>query len=546
MARNSNIIIAENIKLDSTYKNVLSYNQAQMLELVNDNKVAIANNYSFIRQEQNMVQVGFAYSTICNANYMAFQNKDYNNKWFFAFIRDIQYVSDNCVNIVFDIDVWSTFYSNLTINKCFVEREHVNDDTIGLHTVPENISSGEIVQEKEYEDTSFNQYLYIAVMTDWHPISSGSTGDPGKQFQYISVYNRGIFAHQIVLFKLQVNSQTGDTTPDITNLIYFLTITNDDGHIEDIKDMFIVPSALINETYLTLNTCHRQHGQLDVTANFWSLPYTANPETITISYEKVHSFTGITDIKNNKCYCYPYNYLLVTNNQGNQNIYKYEDFAGTNFNFEYQLALTIGVSGRCVPVNYKGQDYANDESVPLGKYPTCAWSTDSFTNWLTQQALNIPTKIASTILGTGVAIGTGQVGGGLLYGATSIAGLIGEFRNESLKPNIEGGGNTADVIHSAKQNTFVIKCMRSKLEYLRIIDSYFTRFGYKINETKTPNLTGRTNFNYIKIGGNDRFATGNIQSKFLDTINQIAQQGVTIWHNHANIGDFSVSNTIVT
>ena len=544
MARNSEIIIAENIKLDNTYKNVLSYNQNQMLELVITNKVASANNYSFIRQEQNMVQVGFAYSTICNANYMAFQNKDYNNKWFFAFIRDIQYVSDNCVNIIFDIDVWSTFYSNLTINKCFVEREHVNNDTIGLHTVPENLATGEYVQEKEYEDVSFNQYLYIAVMTDWLPISSGDPGDPGKQNQFVSVYNRGVFAHKIILFKLQVN-QSGTTPPDITNLIYYLAITNDDGHIEDIKDMFIVPSALINESTLTLNTCHRQHGALDLTTNFWTLPMTAGAETITMSFEKVHSFSGIT-LKNNKCYTYPYNYIMVTNNQGNQNIYKYEDFAGTNFNFEYQIALSIGVSGRCVPKNYKGQDYADDESVPLGKYPTCGWSSDSFTNWLTQQALNIPTKIASTILGTGVALATGQVGGALLYGATSIAGMIGEFRSESLKPNIEGGGNTGDVVHSTKRNTFLIKCMRSKLEYLQIIDDYFTRFGYKINETKIPNLTGRTYFNYIKIGGNDIFATGNIQTKFLETINKIAQQGVTIWHNHDNIGNFALDNTIVT
>ena len=30
----------------------------------------------------------------------------------------------------------------------------------------------------------------------------------------------------------------------------------------------------------------------------------------------------------------------------------------------------------------------------------------------------------------------------------------------------------------------------------------------------------------------------------LDEINQMAQNGVTIWHNHGNIGDYSVNNPI--
>ena len=96
----SKIIIAQGIKLDNDYKNVLSYTQQEMLNLVssNDHKLAMATNYSFIRQERNMIQVGFPYSTVCNANYMAFQNPDYNNRWFFAFIRDVQYENNKTVN----------------------------------------------------------------------------------------------------------------------------------------------------------------------------------------------------------------------------------------------------------------------------------------------------------------------------------------------------------------------------------------------------------------------------------------------------------------
>lgn len=71
-------------------------------------------------------------------------------------------------------------------------------------------------------------------------------------------------------------------------------------------------------------------------------------------------------------------------------------------------------------------------------------------------------------------------------------------------------------------------------------------FGYKINETKTPNITGRTYWNYVEIGGNEEIGHGNIPNRFLDEINQIFRKGVTIWHNHSNIGNYSLSNTIVS
>ena len=554
MARESSIIIAKNIKLDNTYKNVLSYNQTQMLNLVNTNKVASATNYSFIRQEQNMVQVGFAYSTICDANYMAFQNKDYNNKWFFAFIKDIQYVSNSCVNIIFDIDVWSTFYSDLTINKCFVEREHVNDDTIGLHTVPENLNVGDVVCTDEQYDASIGASFYIGVFTDWLPKAGGQGS--GDQFSGVAVYDRCVNGHALLLFKLAIDPNRDQTThvldpddydthdPDIFDLSDYIQITNHDGHIEDIKDLFIIPAGAIDENDLTIITCPR--ATISKITFYYTIKQGFVPTTYTVSIPKVTSFTGIT-IQNNKCYCYPYNYLLVTNNQGNQNIYKYEFFSNsTNATFETQLAKSIGISGRVIPTNYLGCEYNNDEALPLGKFPTCGWTADSFTNWLTQQAVNLPTKLVGT--GAGVVMASAMYGpaGGAIAGLGTIIDLIGGFRNESLKANIEGGGNTGDIVYSSLHNTFVYKCMRAKKEDIEIIDKFFTRFGYKINETKTPNLTGRTYWNYIKIGGNDRFATGNIQTKFLDTINQIANQGVTIWHNHANIGNFALTNSIVT
>lgn len=71
-------------------------------------------------------------------------------------------------------------------------------------------------------------------------------------------------------------------------------------------------------------------------------------------------------------------------------------------------------------------------------------------------------------------------------------------------------------------------------------------FGYKINRLKVPNITGRTYWNYIEISDSDEIGTGSVPEKYWSQINSVCQRGVTIWHSHDNIGNYNLSNTIVT
>lgn len=184
---------------------------------------------------------------------------------------------------------------------------------------------------------------------------------------------------------------------------------------------------------------------------------------------------------------------------------------------------------------------AIDESIPLGKYPTCSWSSDAYTNWLTQNAINIPTNI----LNKTVTTVTNAVEGNIGNVSSEIANMIGGFYHASLLPNIEGGQNTADVMWSSQNINFVFRGFRSKNEYMQIIDDYFSRFGYKINRVKQPNITGRRNWNYIEIASSEEIGTGTVPANFMSTINNACRKGVTIWHVHDNIGNYSLNNDII-
>lgn len=60
-----------------------------------------------------------------------------------------------------------------------------------------------------------------------------------------------------------------------------------------------------------------------------------------------------------------------------------------------------------------------------------------------------------------------------------------------------------------------------------------------------PNITGRMYWNYVEIGANEEIGYGEVPGKFMDTINNACRRGVTIWHNHANVGNYNLNNTIV-
>ena len=159
----SKLILASNIKLDKSYANVLSYDTNDMLSLVESRAEYTQSNYNYIDYTKNEIMANVDYSIAINCNYIAFQNPRHGNKWYFAFIDDVKYKAPNQCLIVFSIDVWSTFFDDWTSKPCFVVREHVNDDTIGKHTIPENVTLGEYKINAHLRDSANRQKCHIIV-----------------------------------------------------------------------------------------------------------------------------------------------------------------------------------------------------------------------------------------------------------------------------------------------------------------------------------------------------------------------------------------------
>lgn len=143
-----------------------------------------------------------------------------------------------------------------------------------------------------------------------------------------------------------------------------------------VYNVYMVPNAIINDTNQTLE----YSGQ-------------PSPVTLTTTFTKVNNIDGYVP-RNNKLLTFPYQYLLISNNNGSSNILHFERFSGSTCNFNIKGVPVVGGSVKLTPSNYDGID--NQENGLIGgKFPTLNWSKDEYTNWLTQNSVNIGLGVAS-------------------------------------------------------------------------------------------------------------------------------------------------------
>lgn len=469
-------------------------------------------------------------------NYCMYRNTQYSDKWFYAFITDMRYMNDEMTLVTIKTDVWQTWWDDIEIKKCFVEREHVNDDTVGLHTIPEQLETGEYISSG-LETLYFDNEWYICISCADLP------GNMGKSTAL--VYNGVYSGTDSLLF---------DSAQGATNFIE--AMDNDDKDLAGaIVSIYIVPTSIfsgqtLNWQTLTVNDKTFRTARVP-TSNMSNLLNTSNSITVPSSID------GYSP-KNNKLKVFPYSYLYVTNNNGGNATFKYEDFVNNTAQFKTYGSLTPGCSIRTVPINYKKMsDSAStlksyEYGINAGKFPVCSWNNDTYTNWLTSNTVNIGFKTVGGIVGVVGGVALMATGAGAGVGASMAAGGVGlitdtirdVYQHSLAADQASGNTNSGDVCFSSAMNKVVAYKMNIRSEFAQVIDEYFSCYGYKVCRVKLPNITGRTNWNFVKTI--DCNIHGFIPQKDCIEIKNMFNAGVTFWHNPSTFLDYSQSNTIVS
>lgn len=533
------------LEIDNT--NQLTFaNQTAQFNYFNSLPKLTVDNFTYQRKD-GTIRFGANFDDLVEYNYVMYRNDAYSSKWFYAFITNKEYLNDNVTALSIKTDVWQTWQFDLTYKPVFVEREHVNDDTVGIHTVPEGLEIGEYeivdLRNSPLWETSapYQDWMVCFVVTKYPRDITSINGE--------STNIGGVFTS--LKFFATKPSNVAKAMIDIYN--------NDSGTTADaIKNVYMIPTCCVNIDWTTGNlatggspTTVDGHAMYPIYNYYESNEYKLQqPQVLAEDYTPV----------NKKLLSYPYSYFYVTNKVGEDIVYHYEDFPfenmdGNNYRtmtYQKSIVPSASLSAKLYFTNYKSYSdtaaYGTkmyNYGVNFSKVPVCAWTTDYYTNWLTQNGVNVGLGIASSVASLALA----PVTGGLTLAGTvglgfSIANTLAETHKASVTPDqAHGDINTGDFIYAFTRNSISFYEMSIRPEMARVIDSYFSQFGYKVNVVKTPNITGRRNWNYVKTIG--CYIEAHIPQDDLQEIKSMFDNGVTFWHNPATFADYSQNNDII-
>lgn len=527
---------------DKNYNHtVLFDSEAEQAEYFRQRVTATLDNQSYSKYTKKSVRVRRSSDSLLRFNYLRFKNTAYSSKWFYAFIDEIEYVSNEVSEVFFTVDIIQTWMFNFDFGECFIEREHTATDEKYEHIIPEPIGSG----------LTTNNHL----IDTWYSEGQG-TLRKGIIILYVpnSVVSGGQFVDGI-FSGLAVKTWTflGDA-PIPSNLAAEINqwITTNVAVSTNILAMYMVQTSAdtSNEDFSVSKT-----KMLNVNL----------PETI----------DGYTP-RNKKLFCSQFCTVNMSNNNGGYRTLKPELFEGFNFELteiyapvpiytltpKHYAGLFAPDIGNILPRSFTGGIY--DYALTISEFPCCSWASDSFTSWWAQNKNSYVTSLVTSGLSSTMgavggaiqAIAGSPISGGinvassLVGGLSSITNSIAKLGDLKNTPDTVGGSGTLQNFNGIKNTVgFSIMYTTVVAQNAKIIDDYFTSFGYQINELKVPNYvnpqTRRPLWNYVKTNGCIIHPKTNdgLPASVEGTLSNIFDNGITFWSPSVTIGDYTGDNS---
>lgn len=501
---------------------------------------------SSYQRKDDRIRYAGKFDDLLGYTYCMYQNSDYSNKWFYAFVDRVEYVNDETSFVYISTDPYQTWMFEYEMKASFVEREHVSDDTIGKHTIPEGLETGDyIIQDEVLKTTIFDDIIYVIASS----LNLEATPDPISGFPIGYTTNvSGIYSG------LQYWWTDNDT--DLSNKI---NEVDNAGQGEKIYSIFSAPKSALSVADRRLG---KNHNIVSTTTPAYN---TLGPLYMPTGLGKLATTYEYTP-KNNKLLTSPYIFLVCDNSAGSTININFEDIDGmlTNgFTPVLYYAITPSCSMKMTFPYYKYYNSVSD-SLTGPKMPQFSWNSDAFLNWMSQQSLNLWSEAIGIGLSAGIDVASGvyNIGGissglitkesqmvnqgrsnlgGAIFDAFNLVKKIENHRRDS--GNVRGNTNSADVLYAMGKMGFHFYIFTIKKEYAEIIDNYFSMYGYRVNELKVPNLNSRTYWNYIKTVNVN--ILGDIPQEDLQKLKNMFNSGVTLWHDPTKFLDYSQNNAIV-
>ena len=510
---NTTIKLYSGIPLDNTYNHTLWFDSISAQNGYfhgGTAKYTLANN-SYQRVERGRMRIEKKADDIYDCNYLAFQNSNYGNKWFYAFITGVEFINNVTSEVTFEIDSMQTYLFDVQLKDCFVAREHSLTDEVGDNIQAEPVECGEYIG---------SDYDIVLSLTDMAVVMAiTNTTDVGNTYE-------GIYSGAVL--KAFRSNDAASIETELQNYIQ---------KPDQIVSLYMCPIKAIK-----VSGTIEDGGEL-LGATFNSPRHDVPLPSVS---QTSQDFGGYTP-KNKKMYTYPYNFVRIDNARGDSLNLRYEFFDDLTPVLQITGCVVMPVQMVARPCSYKGlpshtelggYTTSKSEMIKLDNYPMCSWNVDSYKRWVAQKTIPLLLSTINRSIGGGFV---GGLGGGLLGLASSASNIIKQQYEASIMAD-QCRGNIGDgsVNISDGCQQFYWQRIHLTKDYAEVVDNFFTMFGYATNKVKTPNRSSRPHWNYVQTKG--CVVKGSAPSDEIRKICSIYDKGITFWKSASEVGDYTLNN----
>ena len=503
------IVLCRNVPLDNSYDHQLTFaSQVAQATYFYTKAYKTLQDNSYQRVMSNRFRIQCTIGEAMSCNYLFFSNNVHEGKTIYAFITGWEYINEVTTEITYEIDVFQTFWFDINIKACFVEREHSLTDVIGANTIPENLEAG------EYKLMGSSELAPYA--------AQGIVDTTACAIFYCT------FDQNFQPFK-----------GDLCNYVY--------------SGLYAHICTTVNEVQTFMENAMAAEGGLAGIVAGFMCPWTPHTKQniqwtrqITKQYVNIDGYVP----KNKKLFTAPY-YVLRIRNDADMAEYKFEWFSGNTCDFNLIGCVLPEPTLTLYPTNYL--EYSTGGRLDLrqttSKFPQIALAEDAYKVYIAQNSASIYTQFLGRTTETGIDVINHAFAGNVTGALKDMASWAVENQNtlakiEDMKfrPTQLNGAQTSLCDYSIGAKKFYADILSIKAEYARIIDDFFSMYGYATHRVKVPNITGRPYWNYVKTQG-VVLDVANAPQPFVQKMIDCFNKGITFWHDPANVGNYALDNS---
>lgn len=534
----SEIYLLKNIPFTPDYRNTgLFANKESQGAIMQTRAFYHAQNCTYVR-ETGRIRLEIPIAQAWQCNYIMYRNTNFYNKWFYAFVTAVNYINNETSEFAFKLDIMQTFLFDYTEKPCFIERQHAANDALGSNLVPEGLEIGELTWATFSKLPAAYGKIYVAATFD-------------KQ---LNNYNGGMFNN--VYTGLCINEF--NTAAEVTAFINSATSAN---KLSGIVSIF---QSINYNTITTFNYNINQNslfgGYRPKNNKLYTYPYTFlqilgnDGGNAIFRWEYFNQFgqssfqIATSPSVSSQMLITPTNYKGKTGyNPAERMIIENVMLCSWNGDtFKANLAQTIGRYGAYADIivdafgqaTKQAESQKEEKAQELGEIQNAIATGKQMS---LGEAAAATWQVFKSALGTGVeminqapkALGSDETlteiaQSGVKNVLYTVRDALKAFKApESMSRQAQNPGASTDILYMLQEKSPYFVQMSITPYYAKIIDDYFTMYGYQTNRVQNPNRRARTRYTYIKTAG--AIIEAEFPASIAQAIENIYNNGICFW-----------------